>query len=443
MGIATAPSDPPVTGRVDREGRLIAADPRLEALQRDAGGAVGTSLAIPQIAAIARLAADLGTAVTRSAIAADRSSDYELSVQATPDGSGVSLVLDNWTERPASSPRFAMLMGETMPEDLIEPTALSWSVDSELRFTSLSDLLASEFGIEADAAIGQPLTRFLKLEEDENGELPLLAAAASRHAFSGQPARVRGLDAPPFKLDGDIVLGPTGDFAGFQGRVVADDGRGAGGARISFDEILDEALRNPLDRIIEQADRIVAQSDGPLQADYAAYGNDIAAAARHLLSVVRSMHAGAGQATGSVDMANLAEEAVIMLEAAAEERRVSIQLEASRRLPASGDERAVIQILVNLIGNAIRHSPVGSRVTLRFSRTDNMACVSVEDQGSGIAAKDQERIFERFERATDDQSGTGLGLAISRRLARSMGGDVSLDPDASTGARFKLTLPIA
>jgi signal transduction histidine kinase len=75
-----------------------------------------------------------------------------------------------------------------------------------------------------------------------------------------------------------------------------------------------------------------------------------------------------------------------MLEAAAEERHVSIQLEASRRLPASGDERAVIQILVNLIGNAIRHSPVGSRVTLRFSRTDDTACVSIEDQGSGIAA---------------------------------------------------------
>jgi signal transduction histidine kinase len=67
--------------------------------------------------------------------------------------------------------------------------------------------------------------------------------------------------------------------------------------------------------------------------------------------------------------------------------------------------------------------------------------VTVSDHGPGIAPADQQRIFERFERAHTAQEGTGLGLAISRRLARSMGGDVTLESTPGEGARFTLTLP--
>ena len=67
----------------------------------------------------------------------------------------------------------------------------------------------------------------------------------------------------------------------------------------------------------------------------------------------------------------------------------------------------------------------------------------VSDEGPGIAPADQQRIFERFERANADEGGTGLGLAISRRLARSMGGDISLESAPNLGARFTLTLPSA
>ena len=122
---------------------------------------------------------------------------------------------------------------------------------------------------------------------------------------------------------------------------------------------------------------------------------------------------------------------------------MAIELENGQRLSARGEERAVIQILVNLIGNAIRHSPEGGKIRLIFSRTSGTASVTVSDEGPGIAAADQQRIFERFERAHPKQGGTGLGLAISRRLALSMGGDVSLDSAPGEGARFTLTLPAA
>jgi len=112
-------------------------------------------------------------------------------------------------------------------------------------------------------------------------------------------------------------------------------------------------------------------------------------------------------------------------------------------LMASGEDRAVIQILVNLMGNAVRHSPEGGTVQLAFEKTAGTASVTVSDEGPGIDPADQQRIFERFERADEKTGGTGLGLAISRRLARSMGGDVSLESAPGEGARFTLTLPAA
>jgi signal transduction histidine kinase len=146
-----------------------------------------------------------------------------------------------------------------------------------------------------------------------------------------------------------------------------------------------------------------------------------------------------GQRT--IDLAALAGEAVVMVEPAAEERQVAIDAEASDPLPAMGQERAVIQILVNLIGNAVRHSPEAATVRLSFDRTEASASVTVSDEGQGIEPADQQRIFERFERLEETAGGTGLGLAISRRLARSMGGDVTLVSVPGAGARFTLTLP--
>jgi len=193
----------------------------------------------------------------------------------------------------------------------------------------------------------------------------------------------------------------------------------------------------------QDAERIVERSEGPLRSDYASYGNDIAAAARHLLSVLTTMNEGPAQGHGSIDLAAVAAEAVVLVDSTAQERGVTIEIEASNALPAQAEERAVTQIIVNLLSNAIRHSPAAGRIRLTFARTEGTTSVSISDEGPGIAAADQQRIFERFERANPKEGGTGLGLAISRRLARSMGGDVTLDSAPGEGARFTLTLPAA
>lgn len=432
-------------GRLDRAGRLIAADEQLEALQREAGSRLGELLALPQVAAIAQLASRLGLPVARPALAASAEHDIDLWVSATPEGDEVALSLEGWTMRQPTGPRLGMLLGGAAQEDDAE-AQYEWATDEELRVISLSSDLAELLGIEIAEAAGQPFTRIVRLEEDENGEMPLIGAVAARRGFSGQHARGRRDDGPSVLLAGQVVTGADDGFAGFRGKAhlkAEPQSVQAPPAANAFDEALEEVLRSPLDRIIDSAEQIVERADGPLRSDYASYGTDIAAAARHLLSVIRGMSAEAAHEHGSIDLAALAAEAVIMVEAPAEEHRVKVDFETIERLPASGEERAVIQILVNLIINAIHHSPDDGTVRLSFARTAGTASVTVSDQGPGIAAADQQRIFERFERAHQREGGTGLGLAISRRLARSMGGDVSLASAPGEGARFTLTLPAA
>jgi signal transduction histidine kinase len=432
-------------GRVDRVGRLVAADPELAALQMEAGSTIGATLALPQIAAVARLARKLGIPVSRPAVAAGSDHDIDIWVRAVPQGDEVSLALEGWTVRPAAAPRLAALLGGDEAA-APNPEAGEWAADQELRLLSISPALAERLGSSPEALVGQPLTRIFRLEENDAGEMPLVTALAARHGFSDQPAQPRSGEPGVLMLSGEVMFSPDGSFDGFSGRALAageEPRPAAAPGRLTIDAALDEALRSPLDRIIECAERIADRGDGPLRSDYAAYASDISAAARHLLSVIHSMSDEPAGEQRSIDLAALAQEAVVLVQAAAEARDVSITLEASRRLRASGEERAVIQVLVNLIGNAVRHSPPGGTVTIRFSRGSSTVCVIVADEGPGIAPADQQRIFERFERAGADTGGTGLGLAISRRLARSMGGDITVDSTPPSGSRFTLALPAA
>jgi signal transduction histidine kinase len=115
---------------------------------------------------------------------------------------------------------------------------------------------------------------------------------------------------------------------------------------------------------------------------------------------------------------------------------------AGESLPAVAEFRRVLQVLLNLLGNAIRYSPANSQVWIRIETEGERARVIVADQGPGLAADQQARIFEKFERlGRSGDGGSGLGLYISRRLARAMGGELSVESAPGQGARFILDLP--
>lgn len=445
------------SGTVDRQGRLIAADPRLLALQLGAGGEEGGILAVPQIAALARLARTLGVLVSRGVVAADGARDLDLWVRATPAGEKVELAIAGWDERLAHMPDRELATERARDFARLESDG-DWACDSQLRLTDITPDLISLSGIDAVTTLGEPLTRFFRLIEDEQGDLPLLAAVATRGGFAAQHAELRSLPNARLVLHGDARLSSTGEFAGFSGgyRLVeralapvrseapspaADDG---------FAERLDVALRAPLGRIISHADSISGQGEGPLRNDYVNYASDIAAAGRHLLGLVDDLvdlqaveQPGFRIETETVDLADIARRAAALLGVRAADRGVRIDLPSSDEvLEARGEFRRVLQILVNLIGNAVRYSPKGSSVWLRTEQEGDLAAIIVADQGKGIAIEDQARIFEKFERVDPSEpGGNGLGLYISRQLARAMGGDITVDSAPGQGARFVLTLP--
>lgn len=437
--MASVPSDlGPVTGRVDRDGRLTEADPPLLRLQQEAGSKLGAPLALPQLAAVARSAIKLGVPLSRAVLAASQSQDLDLWVRVEPDENGASLTIEGWKAKPPAPPRLTLVGNEP---DEAEPKRLGLTTDPELKISRIDDELVTMLGLNPDEVIGQPLTRHFQLTDDGSGVMPLLTALVSRQGFDGQRATVRGNGANELVLHGTALLYPGNGFGGYEIEI-SMGGDAATGGGIVFDPALDEALRSPLDRIISAADHIVDRSEGPLRSDYAAYAGDIAAAGRHLLSVIRTMTQPEVELPAeSVDVAAAAAEAIQLVQARAEDRAIHLEIVgADAAAMASGEHRGTVQILVNLLGNAIRHSPDGGTVALIIDRRGETIAATVADEGPGIDAGDQERIFERYERVGEAPGGVGLGLAISRRLARSMGGDIELQSAPGEGARFTLVL---
>jgi signal transduction histidine kinase len=113
----------------------------------------------------------------------------------------------------------------------------------------------------------------------------------------------------------------------------------------------------------------------------------------------------------------------------------------------SGDYDALKRAVSNLLENAVRYAPPGSRVRLAVGSERSRAWVSVSDEGPGIAPEDQRRVFDRFWRADKGRSraegGTGLGLAIVRQIANSHGGEVQLQSRVGVGSTFTIWLPVA
>ena len=105
------------------------------------------------------------------------------------------------------------------------------------------------------------------------------------------------------------------------------------------------------------------------------------------------------------------------------------------------DDVCLRQILVNLLGNAVKFTEDGE-ITMSVSYLDRRLVISVTDTGPGISAADQERVFEAFERGDDAQKGAGLGLAISLGLAELMGGEVSLDSAPGKGTTVTVHVPV-
>ncbi|MBV9487531.1 MAG: PAS domain S-box protein [Frankiaceae bacterium] len=163
-----------------------------------------------------------------------------------------------------------------------------------------------------------------------------------------------------------------------------------------------------------------------------------------VLNILESSRVEAGQSE-ALDLVDVAAVAVHVVEdvLAARPDRVIRVRPPQVPCPVRGSTVWVDRALANLVANAVKYSPDDSPVDVVVSCEAGLVNVSVTDRGPGISEEAQERIFERFERLEESrkQTGTGLGLYITRRLARAMGGDVTVSSLPGAGSTFVLTLP--
>lgn len=131
-------------------------------------------------------------------------------------------------------------------------------------------------------------------------------------------------------------------------------------------------------------------------------------------------------------------------------KRVRIELDQAPETPYRGDEALLRQMLLNLLDNAVKHTPAGGQVKLHLGRTDSAHSIVVSDTGTGIPAEAQPHIFERFYRADkartretngNSNGGAGLGLSIAQWIAQAHGGSLILQHSNQTGSAFRILLP--
>jgi signal transduction histidine kinase len=136
---------------------------------------------------------------------------------------------------------------------------------------------------------------------------------------------------------------------------------------------------------------------------------------------------------------------VSAVEPLAEEKKIELKFEAPANLPPGrGDERRLTQVLLNLVGNAIKFTDVGE-VVITASVADGSFNLAVRDTGPGISDTDRGKLFQEFQQAdnsiTRKKGGTGLGLAISRRIIEMHGGRIWVESQLGHGSTFSFTLP--
>jgi signal transduction histidine kinase len=144
----------------------------------------------------------------------------------------------------------------------------------------------------------------------------------------------------------------------------------------------------------------------------------------------------------AVDPGAVARRAVGRLTPSADAKAVEVRLQAAPTLPTvQTDANRVEQILVNLLGNAIKHTPAGGMVRITIEEDEGIVVYRLEDDGPGIPESERERIFDVYvTKADDESSGIGLGLPLSRRLARLLGGELRVVAHGGGGC-FTLELP--
>ena len=375
-----------------------------------------------------------------------------------------------------------------------------WECNADLALTYASPPVALTLGIPAQLLRGRPLLDLGQFEDRQTGITAAEAALANRQPFRNARFVIRSGDTEvAYRLSGVPSFDDaTGHFTGYRGTAILDKGPSLGpglgpGLGVESPEVerklvetletvlarnieletelaaaqgsenfgegylarLAHELRTPLNAIVGYAQLAIRQAAKTLPKQIVGYLENIVTASRHLETLLADLD----RSNRKDPAERLRSEGVDISEALQEARRIVVikageaGVDLSRVGPippwrVRGDRRACIQILVNLLGNAVKYTPEGGAVGAEAVPVDeNTLEVKVWDTGIGIPESEQQRIFQSHYRADHGEighrsTGRGLGLAIVRDLARAMQGDIRLESMAGTGSCFILRLPL-
>ena len=212
-------------------------------------------------------------------------------------------------------------------------------------------------------------------------------------------------------------------------------------------------LRTPLNAILGYTELILDSIYGEPTEKMRGVLERLQANGKHLLNLINDVldlsKIEAGQLTldlGGYSLTDVVYTVVTAVEPLATAKALTLSADVSKELPTGhGDGRRLTQVLLNLVGNAIKFTDQG-QVTIKANASDGEFTVAVCDTGPGISLSDQAKLFQEFQQAdnsiTRQKGGTGLGLAISKRIIEMHGGRIWVESEIGNGAKFTFTVPV-
>jgi signal transduction histidine kinase len=212
-------------------------------------------------------------------------------------------------------------------------------------------------------------------------------------------------------------------------------------------------LRTPLNAILGYTELILDDIYGETPAKMRGVLDRVQRNGKHLLGLINDVldlsKIEAGQFSLSLSdysLKNVIQTVFSAIEPLASEKQLALKIDVAQELPQGrGDERRLAQVLLNLVGNAIKFTDAGE-VSIKGSSVNGSFNVAVRDTGPGISTADQAKLFQEFQQAdnsiTKKKGGTGLGLAISKRIIEMHGGRIWVESSPGNGSTFAFTLPV-
>jgi signal transduction histidine kinase len=347
-----------------------------------------------------------------------------------------------------------------------------WETGRAGELTYFSPRLASILDKAPEHMRGQEFFGLINCKADSPELLALRAMMAMQSEILNHVLEFENDGQTQFwELTARPLLDEKGEFSGYRGvgrdvtrqhdaelqiRNAKEFAERASAAKSQFLAVISHELRTPINAIVGFSEVLnTSYSENLPAANRKDYLNTILESAQHLQGLINDILDATRIERGTLQIVDQENDAAELLEAAikicrdqATKANISIVAHVSEDVSLMGDMTRLMQVILNLMTNAIKFSPAGGVVNVDMQCGDERELIiSIRDAGIGIGVEDAERMFEPFVQADEGSTrrfgGVGLGLSIARRIARLHGGDVTLNGEPGVGTDARMIIPAA